>query len=527
MRCPRCGAESAPGAGRCRTCGEELPPEGTGAPPPSGGGSALRAGWGTATAWGLGACAALALLGQLLAFGGALLSGADLGVGAVARIGWLYFCGFHGIGVVAEIRDVSGPLGGLLPPGSGLSYRLEMAMLSATALALYLLSRGGRAAADRAGGSAGARMLHGLKVAPAYALPALLLSLLVRFDLPSPAPEVFTGTITIRPSPLSALLWPLVLAAAAGAAGGLASARPVLPERSAAGRTAAAALAGGWTMLVAVVSLSFVGLLVHAALAPRATAAYLRAVGSGGPDGAAVLLAHHVLVLPNQSLLVAAPAMGGCDGVYGSGFSVDLLCLTRFPAGVELGGDGPLQPLPGVPGIPSFPTRPAPAPYLLFLLVPAVSVALGGRAAARRAATSSEALVAGALAGVVFAVLFGAAVRLGSVRLGFSADLGGFGGGGSFAFGPEPLAASLLALAWGAVGGALGALPASRRLAAASAQGPPPTAAPVQGPPPAAAGPAPPGPEDRPGPEGGPAPGGRPGPEGRPGPGDQRGPEER
>lgn len=511
MRCPRCGAESAPGAGRCGTCGDELPREGTGASPPSGGGSALRAGWGAATAWGLGAWATLALLGQLLAFGGALLSGADLGVGAVARIGWLYFCGFHGIGVVAEIRDVSGPLGGLLPPGFGLSYRLEVAMLSATALALYLLSRGGRAVADRAGGGAGARVLHGLKVAPAYALPALLLSLLVRFDLPSPAPEVFTGTITIRPSPLSALLWPLVLAAAAGAAGGLASARPVLPERSAAARTAAAALAGGWTMLLAVVGLSFVGLLIHATVAPRATAAYLRAVGSGGPEGAAVALVHHVLVLPNQSLLVAAPAMGGCDGVYGSGFSVDLLCLSRFPAGVDLGdGGGPPQPLPGVPGIPSFPTRPVPAPYLLFLLVPAVSVALGGWAAARRAATPSEALAAGALAGVVFAVLFGAAVRLGSVRLGFSADLGGFGGGGSFALGPEPLAASLLALAWGAVGGALGALPASRRLAAGSAKGPP-----------AAAGPARPGPEDQPGPEGGPA------PEGRPDPWDQRGPEER
>jgi hypothetical protein len=445
----------------------------------------LGGGWGTATAWGLGAFAALALLGQLLAFGGALLSGADLGVGAVARLGWLYFCGFHGIGVVAEIRDVSGVLGGLLP-GLGLSYRLEIAMLSATALALFLLSRGGRAAADRAGGGAGARVVHGLKVAPAYAAPALLLSLLVRFDLPSPAPEVFTGTVTIRPAPVSALLWPLLLAAAAGAAGGLASARPLLREGPGGGRTAAAALAGGWTMLVAVLGLSFVGLLVHAAVSPRAAAAYLRAVGSQGPDGAAAALVHHVLVLPNQSLLVAAPAMGACDGVYGSGFSVDLLCLTRFPAGIDLGAGvdlgGALGPLGPISGIPSLRTRPTPAPYFLFLLVPAASVALGGRAAARRAATSSEAIAAGALAGAVFAALFGAAVRLGSPRLGVTADLGGFGGGGSFAFGPELLPASLLALAWGAVGGALGALPGSRRLAATPAPVPPPPAAAQPGP---------------------------------------------
>ena len=437
-------------------------------------------GWGTATAWGFGAWAALAVLGQLLAFGGVLLSGADLGVGAVARVGWLYFCGFHGVGVVAEVRDVSGLLGGILPRGFGLSYRFEIAMLSATALALFLLSRGGRAAADRAGGGAGARVVHGLKVAPAYAAPALLLSLLVRFDLPSPVPGISTGTITIRPSPPSALLWPLLLGAAAGAAGGLASARPILREGPGGGRTVAAALAGGWTMLVAALGLAFGGLLIHAAVSPRATAAYLRAVGSGGPERAAVALMHHLLVLPNQSLLVVAPAMGGCDGVHGSGFSVDLLCLTRFPVGVDLGGaEAPLRwPL----AIPSLRTRPTPTPYLLFLLVPAVSAALGGRAAARRVATSSEALAAGALAGVVFAALFGAAVRLGSLRLGVAADLGGFGGGGGFAFGPEPLSTSLLALAWGTVGGALGALPGSRRLAASSGPLPSPAAQAQRGP---------------------------------------------
>ncbi|HXF73840.1 MAG TPA: zinc ribbon domain-containing protein, partial [Actinomycetota bacterium] len=271
MRCPRCGAENAPGAGRCSACGAELPPEETvgaeaggspdpgerppGPPPteptrplaPPGGPapptepmhpatepfpppteplrpatqplppptgplpaptellppptepSALRAGWGTATAWGLGTSAVLALLGQVLAFGGASLSGLDLGVGAVARIGWLYFCAFHGIGVVAEVRDLAGPVAGLLPPGFGLSYRVEVAMLTATALALVLLFRGGRAAADRAGGRGIARAVHGLKVAPAYAAPAFLLSLLVRFDLPSPVPEVLSGRITIRP----------------------------------------------------------------------------------------------------------------------------------------------------------------------------------------------------------------------------------------------------------------------------------------------------------------------------------------
>jgi hypothetical protein len=165
--------------------------------------------------------------------------------------------------------------------------------------------------------------------------------------------------------------------------------------------------------------------------------------------------------------------MGGCDGVYGSGFSIDLLCTTRFPADLSVPaavGDPP----GGLPtlALPRLETRPTRAPYYLFLLVPLASVLLGGWVAARGARSRSEAIAAGALAGAPFAAALALSAHLGGLRVSVSAGLGGIGGGGSFLVGTEPLRLLALGLVWGVAGGGLTAAVAARALPVA----PPPAA---------------------------------------------------
>src|SRR5206468_5919587 len=151
--------------------------------------------------------------------------------------------------------------------------------------------------------------------------------------------------------------------------------------------------------------LAFVGLLVLAAAKPDDTRAYVDGV-TDGVDGA-FALTQHVLALPNQSMWVLVPAMGGCDGIYGGAgpvsAKIDLLCYRHFP---KPEGTTPIRPggvfrrelgsfrLP-------FGFGTAPAPYFLFLLVPAIAVLWGGAVAARRSGPSDgrEGAAAGALSG--------------------------------------------------------------------------------------------------------------------------------
>ena len=100
----------------------------------------------------------------------------------------------------------------------------------------------------------------------------------------------------------------------------------------------------------------------------------------------------------------------------------------------------------------------APSGYFLFLLVPALSVVLGGRyAAKRRAQLRWEAVGMGAASGVVFAALVAVGSWLASVSAGLSSPIGGLPANASVLIGPGVLAAGLLALAWGVVGGVIGA----------------------------------------------------------------------
>lgn len=430
----------------------------------------LERGWGTALIHGGLAFAVMAALGQAMAFA-VYFAGDPAGVSAsaFARIGWFYFGWFHRVSVTASVPNVDlGPLtgpasdpfttpGAAVSQGASFTYSAGIALLLATGLAIWLLYRAGRAAAEASGPDPIARILGGLKVAPVYAIPSLLLSLAVSIKLRIPLGSLVSGDLTIRSAPAEALLFTLLIAGGAGVAGGLASAREALVQREPWGRRAFGALSGGWRMLLAGLALSFVGLLVLAVIEPDATRAYFEAVSEPPADETAVLIGHHVLLLPNQSMWVLVPAMGGCDGAYGGPVSENVLCYWKFPKSVSLSPSASISPDVPVPS-PQSQFGPAPPVYFLFLLVPLASVFLGGRIAASRGspATSGEAGLLGALAGVVFAMLVAVAAFFASVQVGFAASLAGFNGGGAVRVGPNIVTGSLLALAWGAIGGFFG-----------------------------------------------------------------------
>jgi hypothetical protein len=276
---------------------------------------------------------------------------------------------------------------------------------------------------------------------------------LVWIDIPIPQNALVTGSLQMRPWDLSWFVLPLLIAVAAGAAGGLRSGRHELVSHDPWGRRAAGATAGGLRMFVLGVVFSFVGLLVLAAIRPGATRTYFEAVSGPPTDQAAVIVANQVLLLPNQSMWVLVPAMGGCDGLYGGGVSATFLCFSKVPTTVSVRPEGLNSGTPVVRA--DF--EGAPSGYLLFLLVPALSVVLGGRHAARkRARLKWEAVGVGAASGVVFAVLMALGSWLASVSAGLSSPTAGLPANASVLIGPGVLTAGLLALAWGVVGGALG-----------------------------------------------------------------------
>jgi hypothetical protein len=398
----------------------------------------LTRGWATALKRGALAFVVVAGVGQAVAFAVNLAQARGASAGTVAKMGWLYFGWFQHATLTTRL--------------TGLRADVGLAMMLGTFLAIAILYRGGRVVADRTGGSGVARVLHGMKVAPAYAIPAFVVTGLVSIDVPVPRIAPVVGSLQLRPWDLSWLVLPLLIAAAAGAAGGLRSGRHELLSRDPWGRRAAGAMAGGVRMFVLGLTLSFAALLVLAMLRPDGARAYFRAV-SGPPTGqTAAIIAHHVLLLPNQSMWVLVPAMGGCDGVHGGGVSASFLCYSKFPTSVSMTSQGLIS---GTDIRADFGS--APSGYLLFLLVPALSVVLGGRHAARkRARLKWEAVGVGAASGVVFAVLVALGSWLASVSVGAASSTSSLPANASVLIGPGVWVAGLLGFAWGVVGGALG-----------------------------------------------------------------------
>jgi len=405
----------------------------------------LTHGWGTGLARGSLAFLAMAALGQGLALAVNLARSPGESVGTAVKLGWLYFGWFHHAAVAARLTSFEGG-------DAGVTATVGIAMMLCTFLAIALLYKGGRAVADGAGGGALARVLHGMKVAPAYAIPPFLVSALVTIDIPIPRNGLVAGSLQMPSGGLSWFVLPLLIAAAAGAAGGLRSGRHDLISHDPWGRRAAGALGGGLRMLVIGLVLSFAGLLVLAAIRPGATMTYFRTISGTPSDQTTMNIAHHVLLLPNQSMWLLVPAMGGCDGLSGGGVSATFLCYSKVPTTVSV-----------TPGLASDTPvvraefAKAPSGSLAFLLVPAVAVILGGRYAARkRARTKREAIAVGAASGVVFAVLVAVGSWLASVSAALSSPVGGIPANASVLIGPAVGTAGLLALAWGVLGGALG-----------------------------------------------------------------------
>jgi hypothetical protein len=432
-----------PGPGASEDPGRR--PDRTGAPPVDGWAARIAAGWTAAAAWGTASFLVVALAGQIvgLAF---RLSGVGGSLAASARIGWFVTCLFHHvpIQVVASASDAD---------AGGVTGTVAAALLTGTIGAAFVLFVAGRRTADRVGGGTLTRMLHGAKVAPVYALAALLVSILVEVRIAVPA-NPFVRDLSIRPSPFGSFAWPLVVAAVAGAAGGRRSAFEAgAGERG--GGTLVGVIASGWRMLFLSLGFALAGLVVLAVAQPDATAAYARAVIRSGPSEGTVIVAAQALSLPNHAVFALVPAMGGCDGVYGEGVRLDVICLGRFPRELSLDLFTPESgPRPEIAD--------APRAFLVLLLAPAAATTLGGAAAVRRARERSGLGRAGlgAAAGAVFAVLVAVASALAGIQV--SGELFRGASAGSVVYGPHPLRAGILALGWGIVGGAIGALLAGR-----------------------------------------------------------------
>jgi hypothetical protein len=371
-----------------------------------------------------------------------------LSFGSALRIGALYLGPFHHVALVFEgdlAVDASRLPGADLPAGGSATIELGVALLAVTALAVWLLFRAGRISA--LGDGAGVRALTGARVALGYAPPVLLVALLVRFEEPIELGSFVTGGVRISLSTWQAFVFPFAIAALAGASGGLWSWASSTLDPSAV--RARAVLGGGWRMFLLALALSYAGLFVAGiaqpdeavALATPSTARYFDTVFERPGTGSA-LLAHHLALSPNEAIWTFVPAAGACDVIRGSERS-NVLCYGRFPSLAMSSGEVAFGNAP--PG------------YLAFLLVPAIATIVGGRwagSASERSASGSAAV--GAAAGVVFAVVMLGAIVVSSITISYGADAEAVGRGGHLWIGPEPVIGTLVALAWGVIGGSLG-----------------------------------------------------------------------
>jgi hypothetical protein len=418
--------------------------------------------WSYALGRGLFAFVAVAGVGVGASLASFILGEPAYSLGTALRIGALYVGPFHHIPVVVEGHLDLDPLRlPNLPPSGATTVEIGFALLAVTALAVWLLFGAGRTLAERRGGDLGARMLAGALVAPGYAVPVFLLALLVEIEQPVELGTLVSGTIGFHLAAWQAIVFPLAIAAVSGAVGGGVSWLGTQQERHRV-RVISAALAGGWRMFGIGLVLAYAGLFVAGAVQPDeavaaltpSTARYYQAVFDR-PGWGAVILTHHLALSPNEAVWALVPASGACDVVAG-GPNVDVLCYGRFPHGLESVVRPLSTPIP-VPRGPDLDLGRAPAGYFLFLLVPALATAFGGRAAAMRAGVGGRAAMPiGAAAGVPFATLVGAASVLASVTVRYGSTFVE-GSGGSLRIGPEPLSGALLALMWGLAGGATGA----------------------------------------------------------------------
>jgi hypothetical protein len=514
MTCPLCGRETPPEAYYCSNCGaalddgvrwdppeepEPIGPSGAWPPLPPGAPSGRGRAWNPQAAWSTAlvrAAVAFVVVVAVVLLNAILVRQLALGelplppeLGAevpevpfsdTIKGGLLQFHAAHAVPLVVEVRNltVPGPAGAI-PPDARFDATLTLAPMLFTALAVVLLFLGGRAVARRAGGGPVSRGLSGATVAVPYALLSLVLSLLVSStpsfeeSLPAPLPVPIDLDLKLHAGHVAAFLWPLAIGVIAGFLGGLSTARQDLAARRPWGSRTWSALAGGWRMLAVGLLGSFLGLQVVAFAESDLPIPYgpgfFETLFEESTSTGLLFTDQTATLLPNMAVWVLVPSMGACDGVDLDAIvfrlDVDVICYGSFPGpGAE---DALAAAAPAVGGFPQVPDLPAAPPiYLLFLLVPVVATTYGGWTAARRygQARASEGALAGVGAGVVFALGVLALTIVSGATLGVSGSAGGFSGEGGLSAGADPVLGTLLALAWGLAGGAVGGLLGARSL---------------------------------------------------------------
>lgn len=407
---------------------------------------------------GLAAFALVALAGQIVA---ALIGlfGGGLARSTTWSLGWFTTLAFHRVAIdvvtvgaagVAGAEGVAGAAAVAGATGAATTYRVSIAFLLGTGLAMWLLYRGGGAAAARAGSSIRSGVLAGAMVAPAYAAPVWLLTAITRLELQGGG--FLPDAVRVQGVVWQALAFPAALAIVAGGSGG---AMGALSETS----RPRLWLTGGWRTLLVALGLAFVGVLALAAARPQGLATYARGVSANGARVALLLTGGHVLLLPNQSFLVLSPSMGGCVSLRGPVATVPLLCPGRLP--VLDAGSVSADVTAATSGGRAPASRSMPAGYWAFTLVPAVATVLGGRWACAGIDRLGERLSVAAGSGVVFGILTG----IGTWASGVAVQ--------QATLGAPALPTGSLALVWGLAGGVVGALLARSQEALGPADPPP------------------------------------------------------
>ena len=267
----------------------------------------------------------------------------------------------------------------LLPPEAGSrTLHVRFVPMLLTIAFLWLAARAGRRSV-RSGSvrsPIAAASLAAAGAAVSVAILAAACSALVDLSFPGLG-------LGLQVDPASAAVWGGALAAAAAAAGAfLAEARDRAP---------AAALRGGLTAYGWALGLLAIGVLVIATLEPSVTRRYVDGVTGLGAGGG-VLFASHVLSFPAQSALLLVPASGSCVEILSEG-SIYRLCPWRLAASGP-GGEALL------------PDRIPLSPWFWFLcMVPFVAALLGGRRAAIGVTGAGRAIGLGVAAGSLFALL--------------------------------------------------------------------------------------------------------------------------
>lgn len=323
-----------------------------------------------------------------------------------------------------------------LKPSDTLEGPMQVAVGALTVAVVVLAFRAGRDQGRAVAKRPAAAALAGAAVGLGFALPMFVGAFVVQLSFPN------LGIDALRPVLWQAFVLPLAVGGALGIAGGLSAARETL-EASTAGARLASAARGGFTTLWWGLALAFVGFLLLAAIEADVTGGYARSMRDAG-SGGAVLITHHALLLPNQSAMILATAMGSpTDLIVGR----DTAARMSFD-GVRAFGQYRLI-------VFGFGHRPVTFDWWrwLFLLVPACAVVLGGRRAARGTTRRSEALLRGGLGGLVFAGLAGLVAWTATITLPLLVLFGS-----SPSLGPDPGRTAAVGAAWGVLGGLVGAL---------------------------------------------------------------------